>query len=123
MDISKTLLQQRIRNRIINNLESFADTNWVNKLGTNEIINMWYDHMDEEETFELFSDSVFTNNEMNSIKRFHNLIESSYEKIPTTWKQEDLQGNTEWSMLVETAKEELNIFMERGRFSEEQEIT
>ena len=123
MDISKTLLQQRIRNRIIENLESFADPNWVNQLGTNEIINMWYDHMDEEETFEFFSNPVFTTNEKNSIKRFHNLLESSYEKIPTTWKQEDLQGNTEWSKLVETAKEELRIFMERGRFSEEQEIT
>jgi len=123
MDISQKLLQQRIRNRIIENLESFSNSTWVNQLGTDEIINMWYDQMGEDESFEFFSEPVFANKEQNSIKKFHNLLESSYKNIPSTWKREELLENKEWLKLVETAKEELNVFIVRGRFSEEQEIT
>ena len=123
MDISHKLLQQRIRNRIIENLESFAVTTFIEQLGTDEIINMWYDNMDDEETFTFFTEPVYSKNEQNAIKRFHYLLESSYKKIPTTWQQEELQNNDHWAELEKTAKEELNIFMARGRFSEEQEIT
>ena len=123
MDISHKLLQQRIRNRIIDNLESFADPDWVNKLGTDEIIEMWHDIMDNNETFEFFSEPVFTRKELNAIKKFHYLLMSSYKHIPTTWQQEELQNNNNWAELVKIAREVLDVFMSRGRFSEDREMT
>ena len=123
MDVSRKLLQQRIRNRVIENLESFADPVWVRKLGTDEIINMWYDHMDDDEDFTFFTEPVFNLKETNAIKRFHYLLESTYKTIPTTWSLSDLSNNQEWKQLTIQAHEELSVFMERGRFSEEAEIT
>ena len=122
MDISHKLLQQQIRNRIIDNLESFADPTFVSHLGTDEIINTWYDYMEKEETFTFFTEPIYSKNEQNAIKRFYYLLESSYEKIPSTWQQEELQNNKDWTKLRKQAIEELNIFMATGRFSEEQEI-
>lgn len=121
--MSRKVFQQWIRNRIIDSLESFAIRTWVNQLGTDEIINMWYDNTDENETFDYLSEPVYSKNEQNAIKKFHYLLESSYKKIPTTWQLEELQNNNDWAELEKTEKEGLNVFMVRGRFSEEQEIT
>ena len=121
-EISDTLLNQRLRNRIIEVLEMFADEAFVEKFGTDEIIESWYDFVDEDR-FEYINEPVFTKNEINSIKRFLNLLESSFESVPTTWTISELDNNKPWNNLVSAAKEELEIFMERGRLDEEKEIT
>ena len=43
------LLKQRLRNRLIEALEGFADETTVAVLGTDEIIQFWYDYMDDEQ--------------------------------------------------------------------------
>lgn len=120
-EISPTLLKQRLRNRIIESLGMFADAEAVCLVGTGEIINFWYDYVDDE--WQSFYDlPVFSSEELHSIQYFHNLLESSYKKVPSSWDLGKLSNNNEWSALVTAAREQYAIFLERGLFSEEEEI-
>ncbi len=121
-EISNTLLKQRLRNRIIESLDAFADEETVGVVGTDEIIEIWYDYMDDDR-LSFYDSPVFSSEEVNAIKRFHNLLEGSYKKVPSTWKLGELSNCNEWSVLVTAAREEHAIFMERGLFDEEREIT
>ena len=121
-EISDTLLKQRLRNRIIEVLDAFSDEECVEIIGTGEIIEQWYDYVDEERLV-FYDRPIFSNEELNALKRFHNLLENSNQKVPETWSLNELLGNKEWESLVSTAKEELQIFQKRGRMDEEQEIT
>ncbi|MBL4826134.1 MAG: hypothetical protein JKY66_00205 [Spongiibacteraceae bacterium] len=121
-EISDTLLKQRLRNRIIESLDAFADEETVSAVGTDEIIEIWYDHMDDD-SLSFYDAPVFSSEEINAVKRFHNLLESTYKKVPGTWKLEELADCNEWSALVAAACEEHAIFMGRGLFDEEREIT
>ena len=103
-------------------LDAFADEETVGVVGTDEIINTWYDYMDDDR-LDFYDGPVFSNEEMNAIKRFHNLLESTYKKVPCTWQLEDLKGCKEWSALVTTAREEHGIFLQKGLSDEEREIT
>ncbi len=120
--ISDILLKQRLRNRIIESLDAFADEDMVGVLGTGEIIEIWYDYMDDDR-LSFYDSPVFSHDEVNAIKRFHNLLESAYRKVPETWILEELACCNEWSALVTAAREEHIVFMARGLLDEEQEIT
>ena len=119
--VSNGLIKQRLRNRIIESLECFADQKAIETLGTSEIINGWYDLV-EEEHISFFDQPVFCLEEINAIRRFHNLIESAYQTIPSAWTTAKLNNSKEWAALVLAAKEELEIFAKRGRLDEEKEI-
>ncbi|MCX4028623.1 hypothetical protein H0A36_13910 [Endozoicomonas sp. SM1973] len=118
MGISDTLLKQRLRNRLIESLDAFVDEETVSVVGTDEIIECWYDYMDEDR-LAFYDEPVFSSDEINAIKLFHNLLESSYQKVPSTWKIEELKECAEWSTLVTAACEAYSIFLKRGFFDEE----
>jgi len=120
--ISDKLLQQRLRNRIMEVLDGFADEETIEAVGTDELIEQWYDYMDEKRMY-FYSQPVFSHDELNALKRFHYLLESTYLTIPTTWSLKDLVTNKYWSTLVATAREELLVFQQRGFLDEEHEIT
>ncbi len=119
--ISDTLLKQRLRNRIIEALASFADEGAVGSEGTNEIIETWYDFVGGDR-MAFYDSPVFSSEEINAITRFHSLLERSYREIPATWKPEELADCKEWSVLTKSALSEHAIFMKRGLFDEEREI-
>jgi hypothetical protein len=121
-EISDTLLKQRLRNRVIEVLDMFSDQSSVEKIGSDEIIEFWYDYVDDEK-LSFYDEPVFTKNELNALKRFHNLLECSYKKVPSTWLLTELASCEPWLQLRASAKVELEIFLSRGRFSEECEIT
>jgi len=113
---------QRLRNRIIEILDTFSNEECIEKIGTGEIIEQWYDYVDEDR-LDSYGLPIFSNEELKALRRFHNLLEKSYQKVPETWALNDLSGNKEWNILVYSAKEELKIFQKRGRMDEENEIT
>ena len=121
-EISDTLLKQRLRNRLIESLDAFADNDTVEAVGTDEIIQIWYDYMDEDR-MEFFDEPVFSVEELNAIKRFHNLLDKTHQNIPSTWKLEELEGIEEWSALVAMACKGVSVFYKRGLLDEETEIT
>ena len=75
-----------------------------------------------DERLSFYDSPVFSPNEINAIKRFHNLLEATYKKVPDTYRPEELKDNKEWNDLRVAAKEELQIFAVRGLFDEENEI-
>ena len=124
-DVSDTLLKQRLRNRIIESLETFVDTSSVEKLGTDEIIELWYDFAgdaDEEDRLGFFDEPVFSQGEIASLKDFCNLIDSTYKDVPTSCNYADLAENRAWKDLDAAAAKELEVFMIRGMLSEEHEV-
>ena len=121
-EISETLLKQRLRNRIMESLDAFADEDTVGEEGTGEIIEIWYDYVDDDH-LGFYDNPVFSAEEINAIKRFHYLLENTYQKVPSTWELDELNGCKEWSELVVLAREGLAIFNKRGLFDEEKEIT
>ena len=121
-EISDTLLKQRLRNRIIEVLETFSDQSYVEKLGTDEIIECWYDFVDDEK-LSFYNEPIFTKNEINALNRFHYTLESLFKKVPSTWSIQDLLNNEPWSKLKSASTDELQIFMERGLLNEDEEIT
>ena len=121
-NISEKLVMQRIRNRIIEVLDMFADDESVSKIGSDEIIEFWYDFVDEEK-FSGFNKPVFSESEITSIRRFHNLLEKTYSNVPSSFSLESLMSNKYWCRLKELANNETEVFLKRGRFSEDEEIT
>lgn len=121
-EISDTLLKQRLRNRLIESLEAFADEETIAAVGTGEIIEIWYDYMDDDR-LGFYDEPVFSSEEVNAIKRFHNLLENTYKRVPDTWKSEELEECGEWEHLVAVAREEHAIFLKRGLSNEESEVT
>lgn len=121
-EISDTLLKQRLRNRLIESLDAFADEETVGAVGTDEIIEIWYDYMDDDR-LGFYDEPVFSSEEVSAIRRFHNLLENTYKQVPGTWKLKDLEGCKEWKRLVAAAREEHAIFLKRGLSDEEREIT
>jgi len=113
---------QRLRNKIIEVLDTFSGEECVEKIGAGEIIEQWYDYVDEDR-LDFYDLPIFSNEEINALKRFHILLEKSYQKVPETWVLKELSDNKEWKTLVSSAKEELKIFQKRGRMDEENEIT
>jgi len=121
-DISDKLLKQRLRNRIVESLHVFADEEAVNVIGTCEVIEQWYDYVDDER-LSFYNAPVFSSEEIHSIKRFHNCLSDAHKQVPRTWRLEELEGCEAWSKLVLSAREAHAVFMKRGRFDEESEFT
>jgi len=121
-EISDTLLRQRIRNRIIENLEMLTDSDSVEKIGTDETLEYWYDYVDENK-INFFIEPVFTKSETNLIQQLHTLIEKEYNNIPTTWETKELACNDSWAQVTRKAFETLKTFQKRGYLDEENEIT
>ena len=121
-EISITLLHQRLRNRIIEILKMISLPSYVVKLGTDEVLELWYDFVDDQK-LETYIEPIFTREEQEAIKRFHNLLELHYDAIPSTYSLAELQGCLSWELVLSAAKKELALFMQRGYMDEEVELT
>ncbi|MBE9061735.1 hypothetical protein [cf. Phormidesmis sp. LEGE 11477] len=62
-ELSDTLLRQRLRNRFIELLDAFANKGTVEAIGTDELIEMWYDYTDED-SFDFYDEPVFSAEEL-----------------------------------------------------------
>lgn len=116
--ISKSVLKNRLRNRIIENLDMFADESCVEKLGTDEIINCWYDIVSDNNIDELCQPE-FSKLENESILSFHTLLEATYKDIPSTYSSVELKNNENWQQLKNYAQQSLDIFAVNGLSAEE----
>lgn len=117
---SDKLIEQRVRNRLIESFDVFADEAAVDVLGTDGIIEIWYDYVDND-WIQLSNQPVYTEEELASIHRFHELLESVYKKLPSTFNISDLVSCKEWAELSALAQESHDIFMKNGLSDEEKE--
>ena len=103
-------------------LDILSDSECVEKLGTDEAIEIWYDLVDEDKiTF--YDEPTFTIEEMSHIKELHQHIEKTYDEIPTTWKNSEIAFCEPWAKLVMLANKGFQLFQKRGFLDEDKEIT
>lgn len=118
-EISKQLLYQRLRNRIIEELDAASSLKCVAQVGTFEAIECMFDHLPID--FQAVP-NLFDLAEQNAIEHF--LI--SAEKVRSepqeaSWDLAYFEHSPAWVELSRSANAGLTIFLKRGRFSEEEE--
>ena len=119
-ETSITLLQQRLRNRLID----YFDTSFeeIAQWGTDEYINMWEDIMTDGWDEEFFSKPVFSHAEQMRLKRFcliWDLTAKSTKQV--IFKVKELQSHPEWIKFIYEANSAFDNFNERGMFSNDVE--
>lgn len=119
--ISQQLLYQRIRNRVIELLEthqSFADLAEVGAFEAIDMVSDWLP-LDYEDAPDVFSEK-----EKEAVAEFEKLAGAAAGATKeNTWEVEWFKNSAEWRRLTKFAKEALVIFGERGRSSEDCEET
>jgi hypothetical protein len=127
--ISPILLDQRIRNRIIECLEIASSYDEQLKYEANvpiahvpnEIINMWEDSVDRSRLDE-FAEPVYSPNEQAAIRRFHAVWEGATKDTPDRMPPlSKLIGTEPWERLRVAAQQALAEFRLRGKFNEDRE--
>ena len=121
--ISRILLDQRIRNRIIEYLEiasSYEEQLQYEANVPNEMINKWSDQVDLDR--EGYRGPVYSIEEKAAIIRFNDIwnevIKETPKKMPLLVK---LLGSPPWEKLRIGAEQALEVFRLRGKFDEERE--
>lgn len=118
-EISRQLLYQRLRNRVIELMELHTSVKDIANLGAFEVLNMvdgWLPLNYEE------APKVFNKNEKAAITSFLKLANVAADvSVEDTWDVQWFNNSAEWSELSTFARQSLAVFMVRGRFSEDRE--
>jgi hypothetical protein len=126
---TRRLVEQRVRNRIIEHLELTAsaeaqrkyqlDVPWVSV--PVEIINGWEDSVSPESRPSL-SGPVYSHDELSAIDSFQLVWEAASADLPPQLPPlEEWMAEPEWANLQRAAARALAVFMVRGRFPEDEE--
>ena len=116
-DVSSLLVKQRIRNRIIENLEFASSFDQIAKTGAFEAINMWEDFVTGE-SFDYFDEPVFSILEQDAIRQFHVVWEECASQTKDDiFDARALEEIACWKNLQTIAASAVAVFQKRGRFS------
>ena len=125
------LVLQRIRNRIIDSLQTLSSFDEQRRYAQTvpicyvpyELINGWEDWVDAPRP-EHFTDPVFTGSERDAIERFHAAWDEAARALPKDYPPlEEVLGAPYWAKLRGAALKALAIFLKRGRLSEDVEAS
>ena len=128
-EVSRIVLAQRIRNRIIEYLEtasSFEEQLEYQAAAPiafipAEMINQWEDWVhDPNDAF--FAEPVFSPAEQDAIKAFNGVWDSVADDTPDPLPELSVLMETEpWQRLQEAAMRALEVFRRRGKFDEDED--
>lgn len=117
--ISQQLLYQRLRNRVIELLDTYSSLDGIATLGTYETIEMVGDWLPLDYAE---APKVFSEKEKVVIEKFMALATAAADVTEeNTWNIDWFKNSEEWVRVSEFAEKALAVFSERGRFSEETE--
>lgn len=120
---TEQLQYQRIRNRIIELLEIMTSFSEQEKLGADEVVNMWQDWVDDERLHN-YIEPVFSTEEQCSLAKFNTTWQEVTDRFPQFMPGiADLRTNKDWLHMMHEANTTLQSFNLRGKLSEEIEIT
>lgn len=129
-EISQQLLQQRIRNRIIEYLEVAASADEQRDYERrvpmaqvpNEMINQWEDWVNGDD-LDWYSPPVFSEDERQALRNFQSIWLTVANETPDPMPHsiELLLGTPIWARLMDGAQTALATFEMRGRFDEDAE--
>ena len=119
-EIRKVLFQQRIRNGIIEYFDGAASFEEIAKFGAFEWINMWEDIVPEPFDVDFYSEPVFSRHELAAIEIFRSIWSDTSDATPEdVFAAHKLSQSRHWKKFVGTAKSNFDLFMQRGKFSNE----
>ncbi len=120
-NISKILLQQRVRNRIADVLDQASSFEGIARFGAFEVINRWEDWVSKPKE-DFFAEPVFSELEQAAIRRFHAIWDKCAEQTnEDTFDAHALSELEQWRAFRMAAESTLKLFEQRGRFSEDEE--
>ena len=118
---SKRLVEQRIRNRLIEYLELVtAENNVLESIGLNEIINQWFDWNPDDLTIDNYSAPPYSQAETLELIKVGKSIEALVAATPN-----DIANFAhtvkvpEWLNFVSKSKAALDELIKRGKLSED----
>lgn len=128
---SRRVVEQRVRNRIIEYLELASSFDAQQQYERDvpiahipyEVINQWEDwvHKDPREGRDL--SDVYDGAEVESMCQFHAAWEDAASAVPDNYPPlSEVQALPEWERLRETARSALSVFMMRGKMPEDHEV-
>lgn len=128
---SRRIVDQRVRNRVIEYLElaaSFEDQleyqrrapiAWV----PFEMINQWADWAGDGPPTLENQDSAYTTGEVDAMRRFYDAWTAASEALPDDWPQlDEAHALPEWQVMATEAAATLEVFALRGRLPEDREV-
>src|SRR4029077_8291545 len=120
---SETVVLQRIRNRIIEYLEAASvPNNWPAAFSTPvELIEQWEDWVQPAWPSH-FGPPVFATEEVEAMRRFYVAWDRAANAVVgADARFEELLPLDEWRDVASAARNALEVFVVRGRFSEDEE--
>ncbi|MDB5431035.1 MAG: hypothetical protein JWP35_2151 [Caulobacter sp.] len=128
-EVSRTLLQQRIRNGIVRYLETAASADDQREYQravplvcvSSEMINQWEDWVREDD-LDWYGPPVFSREESRAIRDFHTVWSSTADLTPDPMPEIDtLFGTPVWDRFMAAARAALQVFTLRGPFDQDVE--
>jgi hypothetical protein len=119
---SDRLVDQRIRNRIMEAVETLADgDDGVRREWPDEYFERFYDWIPHRDDGEMPSISTVSADERTLLMNVRRLLDDACDATPKNMTADELIG-TGWPKRIQpVAVQALNLMRQRGRFSEEQE--
>jgi hypothetical protein len=130
-DASDRLIEQRVRNRIIEYLELAASFEDQRRYEQDvpiahvpyELINQWGDQMWRHPSKNPHNGDLYDTDEVEALCRYHEVLEGVTRAVPNDHPTlSEVQAMPEWTLLRDTAGQTLAVLMRRGRFPEDREI-
>jgi hypothetical protein len=128
-EISAKVLNIRVRNNIIEYLETVSSKDALLEYQANvpiawvvaESFEMWSDsvHLDGQTIDEGYPNPVYTDDERTAILAYNETWKKLVDETPMTLSLEEFLDSSYYKVMSEAAKECLDIFMIKGRFSEQ----
>lgn len=128
---SERLIEQRVRNRIIEYLElaaSFEDQQQYERevpiaYVPYEVINQWGDQVWKHPRENPHNGDIYDEAEVEALCRYQEVLEATSRAVPDDYPAlSKVQAMPDWSSLRENAEQALGVLMRRGKFSEDREI-
>lgn len=130
-DVSDRLIEQRVRNRIIEYLElaaSFEDQRRYERdvpiaHVPYEVINQWGDQVYRHPSENPHNFDIYDTAEVEALCRYHEVLDVVGRTVPDDYPTlGDVQAMSDWQLLRDTADHTLGVLMRRGKFPEDREI-
>jgi hypothetical protein len=130
-DASDRLIEQRVRNRIVEYLElaaSFEDQRRYEQdvpiaYVPYEVINQWGDQVWRNPRENPYNGDIYDAAEVEALVRYQEFLEEVSRALPDDYPPLiDVQATPEWQLLRDTAEHALGVLMKRGKFAEDREI-
>ena len=130
-DASERLIEQRVRNRIIEYLElasSFEDQRRYEHdvpiaHVPYEVINQWGDQVWKHPSRNPHNLDIYDAAEVEALVRYQEVLEAVTRAVPDDYPPlREVQTMPEWRLLRDTAEQTLGVLMRRGKFPEDREI-